>query len=284
VLATGLSPTLNTPCLKTLTIRQYATGVLDLMACRAGGLSVPITASCLPPVTDASDTASQFRSNATATTTSTVPLTAPTFTMAQLGAELAAATTAGACSGGANALLAIENPATSPFGIAAEAALLAPIASGGANLGSLAPYLLPAGNGCIVFGGFGPGQATAQQILRGTPVAGVAAAQHAKYALLSQAATMDPTATETNWTLKVPVSAYSSSAAGVIPMYMAILSPPISANPNYEAQARRFMNYMLSPLGQAVLAEYGFGPITPQATDITGTGGTVLPVPENSTL
>jgi prepilin-type N-terminal cleavage/methylation domain-containing protein len=144
--------------------------------------------------------------------------------------------------------LLVTLPTGTPFGDAAAAALSA-------------AGFTASGAGCVVTAA---NVAAAEAILRnggslGTP---------AKWGLLPKAVLTDPSGIDTNWGSVVPLVA-------PLKIYAAVLKPP-AGDLSGEALALRFINYLLSPLGQAALQAYGFGPV-----DTPGAGAS-LPVAESN--
>jgi prepilin-type N-terminal cleavage/methylation domain-containing protein len=227
-----VSPTAAQPT----TIRHFADAQLVLMACRSGGIAVPNTTLCQSPgILETPDTFGLG-----------LP-TAAGAAMTQLQTELN-----GHADCGFNPILVTQDPTTSLFGSAAR------------NAVGTAIFDTEVSAHCVVFG---VDPAGAQAILRsGGKTTSGATVHPAKYALLPKAASMDPTAVDTNSV--VPIGTAVSIWGGV-------LNVPPDSNLANEAQARRFLNYLISPLGRAVLASYGFDPIAPTSDPATG------PIPEN---
>jgi hypothetical protein len=167
---------------------------------------------------------------------------APDATNVNMTAMLAEVSGHAACTAGP---LLVTLPTGTPFGDAAASVLTG----------------VTSGAGCIVTGA---NLAAAEAILRnggslGTP---------AKWGLLPKAVLTDPSGIDTNWGTVVPLAA-------PLKVYAAVLKPP-AGDLSGEALALRFINYLLSPLGQAALQAYGFGPV-----DTPGAGAS-LPVAESN--
>jgi prepilin-type N-terminal cleavage/methylation domain-containing protein len=241
--------------------RQIATGQLVLMACKSGGVPVAVNTTCQAP-------GAAFFTGDVNEFTNTASPPAGAFSVNQLAAELAyRVTNAVNCDlTGYNPVLVME-PTSTAFGAAAAAALLAATPS----ITAVAINTLVA-DGCIVYGG----TATAVHTLMATGGPTVSpslntSALPAKYALVSASAAMSPVAVDTDW-VSAPSgsnSIYCGAAVpagfcvapvATIPYYASIVTPPVTGfNMAQEVQAARFVNYLLSPLGQSTLAEYGFG-------------------------
>ncbi|MGQ0463964.1 MAG: prepilin-type N-terminal cleavage/methylation domain-containing protein [Sporichthyaceae bacterium] len=232
------------------TRRQIGSGRLVLMACKSGGLSLPTTEPCRAPAPLGVD---HFGS---ATTPGIEP------TMANLVTLLQGRTTT--C--GLNPILVLQ-PEGTLFGNAARALLQANgLTTMVASLEAL---------GCVVNQ---PDLLAARTQLRtgGSLPGSTTVLSPAKYALLSKAASTDPTAEDSNWNRDVTASvAGTLTPIPPILFYGGVLNRLVTSDPTGRAQATRFLNYLLSPLGQATLATYGYGPIVPGIV-----GQTYGPIPE----
>lgn len=208
--------------------RQYTNGRLVVFSCKSGGAT-------LAPATDAPTCRSPnggYLSTPPTTVAEVVNLLTanPTFKLAI------------ADPGGPNHLpTATAGPPSAPYGSAAYQALRAPVADGGGGLTD-AQYTTLVNNGQIVF----PANVSATQ----TAVAGGST----QMALLPQSFVVSPTGNDTNnWTV------VAGGLHRPIRQWAAVLDKGDAAA---QALAQSFISYLVSPRGQAVLAQFGYDTIS----------------------
>lgn len=230
------------------TRREYATGRLVLMACKSGGLSLPVTEACRAPGIGAVVQTPTDIDDLNHFSGGDEPH------MDDLAARLGAAP----ADCGNTPILALQSAGTT-FGNAARVLL---------ETNGVTPAEVTAleAAGCIVND---PDMKTARTLMRaGGTINGNEVVLPAKYALLSKEASTDPTGIDTNWAVDVTGEPLTSPIPP-ISMFAALLDRPVPpADPSHRAQALRFLNYLLSPLGQATLQTYGFGPPTAAITPV----------------
>lgn len=221
--AGGTTGTCSGTCLGVgSTKRQYTTGRLVVFSCAAGGATlVPASGAptCKAP-------AGGYLATPPTTVTDVVNLLAsnPSFklTIADPGGP---------------GHIPVAAPSTAPYGYAAYQALRAPVPAGGGGL-SDAQYSSFIDRGQIVFA----------SNVTSTQTNVVTGAVH--MALLPRSFVMSPTGDDTNRWTAVPANLHEP-----IRQWATVLD---KGNPGGRLLAQRFLDYIVSPRGQAVLAQFGY--------------------------